>query len=167
MNLTVYQTLAALHHSQGYNRPTCLVKNPIMCVLLCGYLLMRISNRITYNLTCSELCSTWMVRVGPSWGTDMYVSQSTRHWPLCTAPSAITRFVRNSTVCGPLRLSVIGNCCNTVTPILLWAPFYFILYAMINHLYVRLPFSKIPCKRKAFTKLIDNTSQKNNFECYL
>lgn len=64
MNLTVYQTLAALHHSQGYT--TCLVKNPIMCVVLCGYLLMRISNRITYNLTCSELCSTWMVRVGPS-----------------------------------------------------------------------------------------------------
>lgn len=31
MNLTVYQTLAALHHSQGYT--TCLVKNSIH---LCG-----------------------------------------------------------------------------------------------------------------------------------
>lgn len=48
MNLTVYQTLAALHHSQGYT--TCLVKNFIICVVLCGYLLMRISNNIVAGL---------------------------------------------------------------------------------------------------------------------
>lgn len=48
----------------------------------------------------------------PSCGTDMYVSQSTRNCPTCTAPRATTLFVRNSIVCGPVRFSVIGNCCS-------------------------------------------------------
>lgn len=48
MDLTVYQNLAALHLSQGYT--TCLVKNSIICVVLCGYLLMRISNWIFAGL---------------------------------------------------------------------------------------------------------------------
>jgi len=51
----------------------------------------------------------------PSCGTDMYVSQSTKNCPICTAPRATTLLVRNSIVCGPVRFSIIGNCCNLST----------------------------------------------------
>jgi len=55
----------------------------------------------------------------PSCGTDMYVSQSTRNCPICTAPRATTLLVRNSIVCGPVRFSIIGNCCSLPTRTLL------------------------------------------------
>ena len=48
----------------------------------------------------------------PRLAADMYVSQSTKNWPVCIAPSAKTRLVRNSMVCGPVRFSTIGNCCS-------------------------------------------------------
>lgn len=74
----------------------------------------------------------------PSCGTDMYVSQSTRNCPACTAPRAMTLLVRNSIVCAPVRFSIIGNCCS------LWnmRPSSFINDASINSEFERMIFSR-------------------------
>lgn len=45
-------------------------------------------------------------------GTDVYVSQSTRKWPTCTAPKATTLLVRKSMIAGPVLFSNVGNGCK-------------------------------------------------------